>query len=809
MPQELLLEIQRDPIDQKLFSKDPEKTLKHLISQQSTGRHSPDIIHSVVQLVMGKDDNKLKRLLYYFFETMNKEDKSFIVCLNQIKKDLAGPNEFVRGLVLKFISTLENVDYVIPLLKDIKDNLNNKCSYVRMNALYSLGELGLRFDLEVEADILGTMKKESASQVLVVGFDVMHKLGMSFDEFLEIDYPREILEVLVEKNDDAGFLKRMSNSKFNTVSFYASCKLLSKECDQKPIIDNVIRILESATDLKQDFLPYLRLINASSFDLLNLIDAYDYEFSSQVIDVVFRNADTSEFLRIAEFLYQRYLEAGISSDKKKAFKILLLEKMTVFSSTHCIYVDELVAECLKSVLGDDPEITYAGLNFLGTCVSKDRFRRSIHDFLVENFSNLKYGKIIRKSFDLLSQDISKESYGQLLDRLLSDLSLCDTSRASNPKQLEPTEASSIPTAPSAATFPQSILPSPVDQHAIPFYLSKQSEVFVGAHIALCIAGSYREEWNLKAKAVGTLLKIIEVGDLQSILDLSSKSTIVACVRSILSNGKQERSVSDQSSSYANTNVLAPVEFSLLTTSLAFKKFIWADPLTSNQSTIQLSGLGDPLYIETNCTHSKYEIFLDLLVVNQTSSYLQNISIDFNFSKNIQMTSTVSPFSLQPNSATTVQAQFSILESFSSFVTATVTFRYPRKDDYSGRPYVQNLSEIVFDVSEFLEGAVVDFKDQWKNLEWENIYSISIRKRYDGLLQKIAERINGHLCDKFECSGSVVGNIACYTIQKSPVLVNVCISSGQSSLVEIRVRSKSEELVKSISGLLSQFLKSQQ
>ncbi|ELA42078.1 uncharacterized protein VICG_00927 [Vittaforma corneae ATCC 50505] len=148
MPQELLLEIQKELMDQKLFSKDPEKTLKHLISQQSTGHHSPDTIHSVVQLVMGKDDNKLKRLLYYFFETMNKEDKSFIVCLNQIKKDLSGPNEFVRGLVLKFISTLENIDYVLPLLKDVKDNLNNKCSYVRMNALYCLGEVGLSLILK-------------------------------------------------------------------------------------------------------------------------------------------------------------------------------------------------------------------------------------------------------------------------------------------------------------------------------------------------------------------------------------------------------------------------------------------------------------------------------------------------------------------------------------------------------------------------------------------------------------------------------------------------------------------------------------
>ncbi|ELA42077.1 uncharacterized protein VICG_00926 [Vittaforma corneae ATCC 50505] len=653
------------------------------------------------------------------------------------------------------------------------------------------------------------MKKESVSQVLIVGFDVMHKLGMGFEEFLEIDYPREILEVLVEKNEDGGFLKHMVNSKFNTVSFYASCKLLSKGHGQKPTIDNVVRILESATDLKQDFLPYLKFIDTSSFELLNLIDAYDYEFSSQVIDVVFKNADASEFMRIAEFLHQKYIETGMTSDKKKAFKILLLEKMAVFASTHCVYVDELVSSCLKNALDADPEIMYASLSFLNTCVSKDRFKKLIHDFLLENFSKLKYGKIIRRAFDILSLDISKENYERLLDSLLNDLNSLRAHNGSNAKQLDLCEMSSVAAVSDAESLALSNQSALAGQHAVPFYLSKQTEVFVGAHIALCLVGSYRDEWGLSIKTVGTLLRIIEVGDLQNILDMSSKSTIIACVRSLINGKKQKRSISEQSADYANVNVLKPVEFSLLTTPLAFKKFGWTDPLTSDQFTVQLSGLGDPLYIEANCAHCKYEISLDLLVVNQTSSYLQNISIDFNFSKNIQMISAVPPFSLQPDSATTIQAQFSIHESFSSFVTATVTFKYPRKDDYSGRPYVQNLSEISFDVNELLEGAEVDFKDQWRNLEWENIYSISIRKSCDGLLQKISERINGHLCGKFEYLESVVGNIACYTIQKSLVLVNVCISSGSSSLVEIRVRSKSEELVKSISGLLSQFLKSQQ
>lgn len=782
MSQELLLEYEQEGYDQKMFNKDPEGTLRHFIAQQSNGHHTPGVIHSVVQLVMGKEDNKLKRLLYYFFETMNKEDKSFIVCLNQIKKDLSSHNEYVRGLVLKFIATLENVDYVLPLLRDIRDNLAHKCAYVRMNALFCLGEAGVRFDLEVEGDILATMKKESVPHVLIVGFDMMHKLGMTFDDFLDVDYPREIFEVLVQKNDDVGFLKRMLNSKFDTVSFLASCKLLSKGCEQESAIDGVVRILETAADLKQDFLPYLKFVTSHTYDLLNLIEPYDYEFSSSVIDTVFKNADTSEFLKIAEFLHQKYSETGVSSDKKKAFKIMLLNKLAVFSSTHCVYIDELVTSCLKTAIDDDPEIMYASLNFLETCVTRDRFRTKIHDFLINNYAKISFGKIFRKTFDVLSQNISREDFERLLDKLLHDMGagkrVSDDAESSSPRELPP-------------------------------YLTKQFEVFVGAYIALCLVDAYKEEWNIKPKVIGTLLKLIEVGESERVLDVSSKATITSCVRSILSGEKSKVSSLARIAAYSHVDVLRPVEFSLLTTPVAFKKFEWSDPLSTDQVTVQLSGLGDPLYIEGNCTHSKYEISLDLLIINQTSSYLQNVILDFNFSKNIQLVSTIAPFSLQPNSATTLKAQFSILESATSFVTATVTFRYPRKDDYSGSPFVQNLSEIVFDVSEFLEGADIDFKAQWKNLEWENIYSIVLRKNCAGMLHKMTERINGKLCDKLESFGFVVGNIACYTIQKVPVLVNVCISSGVHSLVEIRVRAKSEELVKCISPLLAQYLKAQQ
>ena len=771
MAQQLLIECENSRIDIKKLNEEPEETLRMLIAQQSNNHITPNLLHSVIKVVMSKDDNKLKRILYYFFETMDKTTKDFIICVNQVKKDLMSPNEYVRSFALQFVAKTQNQEYAAMFLKDIKENINGKCTNVRLNALYCLGEFGKNFDFEVENDILETIRKESSIPVLCVGFDAMDKLGMNFDEFLTIDYPMEVLELLVEKVDDIQFLKKMSNSKHNNVSFYASCKLLKNSAENASAMDNILRILEANSDFKSDFIPYLKFVSSNAYDLLTLIDPYNFEFSTIAIDTVFRIADTIDFMKISDFLFLKYSETVQSSEKKRSFKILLLEKMTKFSETHCIFPNEMVNDCFENIMSEDPELVFASLEFLGTCLVRSNLRSEIHTFLIENFSKIKFGKIIRKMFDVLSGGISKDCFESLLDRILCDLK--------------------------------------TDLEDSPNYLSKEPEMFVGAYICVTISQMYNPQWDLKAKTLGTILKILEVGNSRNIVDLSSRSTINTSVRSILSDTQYQSLESKHRFGFSAIPVLTPVEFSILKPAASFRKFIWNDPLGTHQNTVQLSGLGDPLYIEADCVYSKYEIILDLLVINQTTSYLQDMAIDFNFSQNIQMVTSVEPFSLQPSSAITLKAQFSINETLASFVTATVTFKYPGKDDYSGRPFVLNLSEIKLDVNQFLEGAKVDFKSHWPTLEWENIYSLSLRKNCDDLLQKIGKILNANICDKLENSNFIVANFACFTLQKTLVLVNVCINSSQNSLVELRVRSKNEDLVKAVSGLLTNFLKSMQ
>lgn len=780
MAQQLLVEYEDDFVDTALLSKDPENTLKKIIAQQSKGNFSPDLFHLVVRTIMGMENNNLKRLLYYFFECLDKDDKSFTLCVSQVNKDLVSPNEFVRGFVLRFVSKLQSWDYANLFLKSVKENLSHSNSYVRTNALFCLGELGIRFDLDVEGDIMDIMRRESSPEVLTVGFNTMHKLGMNFDDFLSINYPKEVLEVLSHKVDDPAYLRKLSNSKFNSVAFNACCKLLVKlgcsslpsagssvsENDKNACLESIINILEDSPDLKHDFIPYLKFVDSHALEFLNLINPYEVDFSSKVIDVCFKNADTQNFRKIADFLYQKYLEHNQGSEKKKTFKILLLDKMTHFSLSHCIYIEDLIPLSLQNILVPEPELQFSSLNFLKTCLSRDYDREIIHSFLVENFTNLRFGKILRRAFDILSESIDKSSFDKLLDVLMNNFSL----------QPEP------------------------------FYLSNAPDVYIGAYICISLTQMYKKDWDLKNKTLGVLLKFIEHGKLNNIIDMSSESTIATCVRSILSDGSKNTDISFDTIDYSHQHVISPAEFSLIKTKTVFKKFHPVDALISKQKTVQLSGLGDPLYVETNVLYSKCELFLDLLIINQTSSYLQAVVLDFSYSKNLQLVSSLESFALQPNCATTLKVKFAITESLTGFVSATISFKYPKKEDYSARPFVQYLDEIKLNINEFLEAADVDFQAQWQNLEWENIYSISMKKDVKDILEQLVRKVNGKLCNRLTNFGFIVANIACYTIQKTLVLINVSINSSEHSLIEIRVRSRDEEIVKNVSSLLSHYLK---
>ncbi|ORD93633.1 COPB [Enterospora canceri] len=775
MTQTLYLDNNENVVETRMIEKHPEDALKTLISQQTMGIVYKDFLHATISSVMKHGDNKLKRLLYYFFETLI-EDPSFVMCVNQINKDLSSPNEYVRGFALKLAAKFTNYDHVN--LQAVKDNLNYKHYYVRMNGVICLAALANRFDLDVESDLVSMLDTETNSLVQRAIFIAMYSLAINFEEYIS-DFDRirseDVLEFLVEHVNDLEFLKKCAKVESDTVQFKSMCRLL--EMNEPISIGRMFEILKKHNEFKADFTRYICFIKQDVVQYLNLLDPYEVDFSLKIIDKSIKLADSVEYTKISQILYEKQLEMGTATEIRKSFKIALLDKIVEMIRNYCVFADGLVAEMFENFECSDPDLVYASLKVLNAIktdnlIKNDDFNKK----LISLLRTIRYGKIFRYCIDTIGINITEEEFRLLLSQTFEDF-----------------------------------------DDKLVFYLSIESEVFLGGYFCYSICTMLKRILEkdvtntpeLKSKTIALCIKFIEFGKESTLMDQSTHASIITAIRYVLDDTKKAVELQETTSPVKNSacDLFAPLDISLLKKSNKIKKYKYERALDSKTKTIQLSGLGDPLYVECNLIYTKYECILDLLIINQTEFYLPEFNIDFTHSRHLKLVDTLYPTGIQPSTAVTQKVTFNILESSNSFITASLSFRYPKHGDYANKPYTQHLGEIKLDIQELLEEVTdeIDFVGQWKTLEWENIYSLTTPiNNMDEILKKLVEKVNGKLVSKESVFNFLVANFVCRTIQKSLVLVNVCM--GESNQIEIRVRSKDEAVVKSIANLLGNCIK---
>jgi len=773
--------------------KNPEEALKTLIAQQTTSSYNQELIHTVIRTVMTKNDNNLKRLLYYYLETMP-DDKSLMIYINQISKDLSSPNEYIRGLALQFIGRMENYDYVLNLIKGVKENLVNNNPYVRTNAVVAISELAFRFDIDVEDEILDLLRKECNSLVLVALVQAMIKLDILTKEHLDPLYPVPVLEILIKSTGDVEFLASCLENSSPAVRYKAAKRILivlkssdaGKDQELKAeCIKIMVALLQENPEYKEDYGNFVDYIDSNVLMFMDLVDSFCIPFSRNVIKRCFEIAETHEFLKISQILYKKYVECGTNTENRREFKVMLLESIASFTESHCIFISQIVRECMKLISEERESVrlVYAALNVLKACNGKmpagkggndDSGKGSNDDitaFLIGIFSTIGYGKIFRLIFDVMAKNINEGQFNMLLDTILAD-------------------------------FDRNV-----------FYLRPECETFLGGYACICLFKMFNKGWDCRTKLLGVFLKFIQQGEARNIIDSSSKSAITMCIRAVMSGISMERIEKNncESAEIAPCNVLEPIRSGLIKKQARARNYRWEDGDSPMHKIVQMSGIGDPIYVEASVKYSKNEVLVDMLVINQTEHYLQDISFDFVHSPNLLKQEKYGGFSLKSNTASSVVTRFSVLESANCMITATMAFRFPKNDDYSSI-YVQNLGEIHIPITDFLEphaefSSELSFNEVWTRLEWENVYSLSlVSTSLDPILYRISNAVCGRIHDKKATEGLLVANISCCTLTRSPVLINVCLTRANVTGIEVRIRAGNDCIVRDVCGVISEELK---
>src|SRR4051794_36590074 len=91
-------------------------SITKMIKLQLNGEPQNHMIMTVIKHCVPEQDHTLKKLLIYFWECVDKTDSNgkllpeMILVCSFLRTDLQHPNEYVRGVTLRFLCKLREVD---------------------------------------------------------------------------------------------------------------------------------------------------------------------------------------------------------------------------------------------------------------------------------------------------------------------------------------------------------------------------------------------------------------------------------------------------------------------------------------------------------------------------------------------------------------------------------------------------------------------------------------------------------------------------------------------------------------------------
>ena len=224
--------------------------------------------------------------------------------------------------------------------------------------------------------------------------------------------------------------------------------------------------------------------------------------------------------------------------------------------------------------------------------------------------------------------------------------------------------------------------------------------------------------------------------------------------------------------------------------------------------VQLTGLSDAVYVETNVSYSQFDILFDILIVNQTSDTLRNLAIDFSVTKGLSITSKPAQVNIGARSFETVKASFKVTSPGDAVIFGCLTF--------DGKSAIDNffvvLKEVRIDVLDYLSLHRLtepEFRSKWISLEWENKITIDCPgKNLNDFIRLAASAM------KLECitvapdssdSEYLVSNLASVSINGQEILVNACVRLEDERISgHFRIRSHMQGMVFSLGEKLKEF-----
>lgn len=166
--------------------------------------------------------------------------------------------------------------------------------------------------------------------------------------------------------------------------------------------------------------------------------------------------------------------------------------------------------------------------------------------------------------------------------------------------------------------------------------------------------------------------------------------------------------------------------------------------------VQLTGFSDPVYAEAYVKVHQFDIILDVLLVNQTTETLQNLSVEFATLGDLKVVERPTTQNLGPHGFQSVQSTVKVSSTDTGVIFGNVVYDGPSSTETN----VVILNDVHVDIMDYIQPAYcseTQFRTMWTEFEWENKVNINSK----------AKSLRDFLDQLMKCT-----NMACLTPEAS-------------------------------------------
>jgi coatomer subunit beta len=226
--------------------------------------------------------------------------------------------------------------------------------------------------------------------------------------------------------------------------------------------------------------------------------------------------------------------------------------------------------------------------------------------------------------------------------------------------------------------------------------------------------------------------------------------------------------------------------------------------------LPLTGYLDPIYCEAYVKVHQYDVVLDVLLVNQTTSTLRNLSVEFATLGDLKVVDKPATANIGPHGFHKVQTTIKVTLADTGVIFGNIVYDGQHLDDLT----IVILNDVHVDIMDYIKPATCSenaFRKMWNEFEWEN--KITIKLSMQSLGEYLEELLRGTnmkcltpLSDA-ECQ-FLLANLYLRSSFGEDALANLCIEKQDDGPIigHVRIRLKGQGLALSLGDRVASILR---